>query len=716
MSAVLFRFFACQLFAVILLSASLPVVAETSLPGFELPTMAKGDEVERFTGGRTRLAWVVDAQNRDVFAQGNELRLMVWDSKESQEPRVLVRGPRSITTPLILPDASEVIFSDSRNQKIYRIPWEGGDLLEIGTGVATDVWKDPETGMIWVYAQRHSGFPDSEIYRFPLEDPSHQDTVWNSSPVQVIPVGGFHVSKDGRKAVGLFPWPNSGVAKLPDVAWRKHRDGCWPAIAPDGSALTWTFDGPHRNIFLRRPGDAGTVKIPLAEAPGVDGHEVYHPRWSNHVRFMAMTGPYANGEGRIKITGGAGGSGLYLGRFNEDFSGIEQWKRVTSGGGGPFFPDVWIEGGDSASSKYVDLEDTENSSGIDLFGFFRGPPKETDEWPVTQRGLVFLWESNQSENMFKNVFGKQRSARLQAVGGVRWGPHGQMHLVNGGFFPEHLFAEEIRSACMESGELAIEAIITSAAVPQTGPARIVSLSGGTARRNFTVGQEGDRLILRLQTTESNANGIQFNLGTLAVDEPHHLLITYQPGELVCAIDGKVVLDTDFERGDFGDWEDYGLYFGKEKGGERLWEGYLEAVAIYNRFIPPAEAARKFEAARAIIEARKPRPRVTVKAELVAAEDSPSLKAIAPYRRALAINNYRIVQASDKALEGQAVGIAEWCLLDGVVPEDYAALKPGTVRDLVLEPYSMHPQLESERTFGGEDLLDEPIFYHVRSGS
>lgn len=691
-----------------------PVAA--SAPGFAAPEMMDGAAVEHFTGGRTRVVWIVDAENRDVFAEGEHLRLMGWDSRGGRRARVLVRGPRSITTPLLLPDGSEVIFSDSRNQKIYRIAWEGGSVEEIGSGVATDVWRDPETGRVWVYAQRHSGFPDSEIFRFALDQPGHQEIVWNSSPVQVVPVGGFQVSRDGRTASGLFPWPNSGVAKLPDVAWRKHRDGCWPSMAPDGSAMTWTFDGPHRNLFLRRPGEAGVVRIPLSDAPGVDGHEVYHPRWSNHVRYFVMTGPYANGEGRIKITGGAGGSGLYAGRFKEDFSGVEDWIRLSDGGGGPFFPDMWIEGGEGVSSRFAGLQEPDGEAGIDLFGFLRRPPRESDEWPVTRRGLVFLWESNRSENVFENVFGRQRSARLRPMGGARWGPQGQMHLVNGGFLPESLFAEEIRTACMESGELAIEAIITSAAVPQTGPARIVSLSGGTARRNFTVGQEGDQLILRLQTTESGANGIQFNLGRIKANEPHHLLVTYKPGKLVCAIDGGIVLETDFERGGFDDWEDYGLYFGKEKGGKRFWEGYLEAVAIYNRFIPPDEAAKKYTAAGKLIGERDAGSGMEVRAELVAREDPPAPGAIAPYRRALAINTYRIVEAGDPGLRGRLAGIAEWCLLDGEVPADYAGLTIGAVRDLLLEPFTAHPQLESERTFGGEELLDEPLFYHVRSGS
>ena len=77
-------------------------------------------------------------------------------------------------------------------------------------------------------------------------------------------------------------------------------------------------------------------------APGIDGYEVYHPRWSNHPRIMAMTGPYKVGSGSNRIAGGGREVEIYVGRFNANFTAIESWWRVTNNDRGDFFPDVWL--------------------------------------------------------------------------------------------------------------------------------------------------------------------------------------------------------------------------------------------------------------------------------------------------------------------------------------------------------------------------------------
>ena len=55
------------------------------------------------------------------------------------------------------------------------------------------------------------------------------------------------------------------------------------------------------------------------------------------------------------------------------------------------------------------------------------------------------------------------------------------------------------------------------------------------------------------------------------------------------------MQTSFERGSLDNWHgsSYSLIFGNEVGGVRPWEGYLDGVAIYSRFIGADEAAKKF---------------------------------------------------------------------------------------------------------------------------
>ena len=83
----------------------------------------------------------------------------------------------------------------------------------------------------------------------------------------------------------------------------------------------------------------------VSHAPGVNDFEVYHPRWSNGVRYMVMTGPYTSGDKTIKLWDRADGVEIYIGKFSKDFRKVDGWLKLTDSRVGEFFPDVWIAGG-----------------------------------------------------------------------------------------------------------------------------------------------------------------------------------------------------------------------------------------------------------------------------------------------------------------------------------------------------------------------------------
>ena len=396
--------------------------------------------------------------------------------------------------------------------KIYAVGWDGSrPRLLRESGCASEVWRDPKTGKTWVYYQENPNDYTTPVSRFPIDEPSKVEPVWSSSIVQALP--SFQLSRDGKMAATTFPWPSSGVAELPDVAWRKHRDGCWPAMAPDDSYLSWTFDGPHRNLFLTRAGEESWT-VNISNAPGVRNYEVYHPRWSNDVRYMVMTGPYTTGPKAIKLWDGADGVEIYLGKFGKDFRSIESWLKVTNSRVGEFFPDVWIAGGEHVSSKYNGAARFAARTDSGLVQKLRSVFSEPYEnvWPGSRTGLVFQWRDNKDSGQFVNSSGQSRSVRLKAVGGARFGPNGEMHILGGAFIPDGAFNKEIRDECRKSGELAIEAVVTTARVPQFGPARIISFSRNPAKRNFTLGQQDNHLVLRLQTSNTSRNGMDFQAG------------------------------------------------------------------------------------------------------------------------------------------------------------------------------------------------------------
>jgi hypothetical protein len=69
---------------------------------------------------------------------------------------------------------------------------------------------------------------------------------------------------------------------------------------------------------------------------------VSHPRWTNHPRFLTITGPYNQGGPNQSRTGGRQ-TEVYVGRFSADFAKVEGWARVTSNAWGDSHPDVWID-------------------------------------------------------------------------------------------------------------------------------------------------------------------------------------------------------------------------------------------------------------------------------------------------------------------------------------------------------------------------------------
>ncbi len=84
-------------------------------------------------------------------------------------------------------------------------------------------------------------------------------------------------------------------------------------------------------------------QVNINNAPGIDGYEVYHPRWTNHPRFLTMTGPYTVGTEANKIRGGGPQVEIYLGRFAADFTAVESWVKVTDNRRADFSPDAWID-------------------------------------------------------------------------------------------------------------------------------------------------------------------------------------------------------------------------------------------------------------------------------------------------------------------------------------------------------------------------------------
>lgn len=176
------------------------------------------------------------------------------------------------------------------------------------------------------------------------------------------------------------------------------------------------------------------------------------------------------------------------------------------------------------------------------------------------------------------------AAQVMADGGL---------LLEGGALqlPKDIAAALLQS-CQTSGQLSIEALIHPAAARQAGPARIISFSKDAYERNFTLGQEGDRLILRLRTTTTNANGMnpQLDLGPLTLEQPQHVVVSFQPGQVRCYVDGRLRMTSDAIGGELTNWEPFTLLLGNEANDPRPWRGRLRQVTLWDRALGAHEVA------------------------------------------------------------------------------------------------------------------------------
>ena len=679
------------------------------------PAQAPRDDaaarLRALTGAHTRVVWVqdLDPKGRDTGALGGNLRLCGFDTSDGRGEREILPGPDNYSRPLLTPRGDRVVFTSVHSGRPWRccvVGFDGRGRRELAEGFAMEVWRDPKTGVEWVCAgtkgARGKGATVGRIERFPIDSPDQRELVWDKGPVGA---SGFCLSADGRTASGLFPWPAAGRAELPNRGWTAYARGCWTALSPDDSRLAWVFDGSHRNVVLHAA-DGGSWKVGVSGAPGVGAYEVYHPRWSNHVRFVTVTGPYcsAGKPGGNQIRGGGADVEVHVGRFGERFSRIEQWVRVTSNRRGDFFPDVWVEGGEAATVQAA----MQHAVGA----VAERPLKQHDEWPGDQDHLVFLWHDAAQTNQIVGPDGRGGpTCRVVARGRARYHRFHDMDLAGGAFLAEDADAA-LLAACRKSHRLTVEAILTPDSLDQRGPARIVTFSSGASSRNFTLGQQGDQLVFRLRTPDNGQNGtnVQPVLCKLAAGKPHHVVVSYMPGLLTCFLDGRQVLATPAVKGDLSNWQAQHLLFGDEYDGGRDWSGKLEGVAIYSRFVAPAEAKQKHSLYAARLAKRKPAERVVLDGRLAEVTPTPSPKAIGAYRRCLVVYRYDVAKVVTGRCEARQVLVAHWGILDRQVVQ--IGRQTGKTCRLTLEAFDDHPQLESERRVSAIEELDLPLFYDV----
>ncbi len=184
--------------------------------------------------------------------------------------------------------------------------------------------------------------------------------------------------------------------------------------------------------------------------------------------------------------------------------------------------------------------------------------------------------------------------------GMEWDPNGGLRNVSGKAQASLADSQKLFALLSGGNQFSVEAWVIPDALDQTGPARIVSYSIDTGRRNFTLGQTNTQYISRVQTINTGPNGSNPELRTeddVLNMELTHVVMTYDnmQGGRKLYVNGALAAEENLQ-GDMLNWQDDNLFvLGNEVTNNRLWRGVYKMVAIHNRALNGAEVAQNFEA-------------------------------------------------------------------------------------------------------------------------
>lgn len=318
-------------------------------------------------------------------------------------------------------------------------------------------------------------------------------------------------------------------------------------------------------------------------------------------------------------------------------------------------------------------------------------------WPSRREGLVFLWEADDRGNRVWDPGSEEEVTCLLEPSGRAWlDRYFRGVLAGGRLRADDASARRLLRGCRATNELSLEITLTAAG-ESAEPETIVAF-GAPGDRSFVLQQQGRELYFVLFTVKNLPPGESRprpRVGTLEPGKPHHLSITYTPGQLRAYLDGRETLSTDTVRSGFLHWRRRPLVFGGEVGGKASWHGTVEGIALYQRALPTEEVAENaLRYRRQLAERTVPAP-LRVRARLVRRSPTPTLQEISPYRDALALFEYRVeaVLAGTAVEPGVSLRVAHRVLADGeTLPVGRRV--PGAVVELDLEPFAGHPPLES----------------------
>jgi len=678
------------------------------------------DQLSRFTGARTRIVWVQDTSRsaQDVQAQGTELLLMGYDSHDGRGERQLLQAMSSYARPLLSSDGRRVIYTDRTGGRVMLLDWGKARPRVLARGAAFCSWHDPETKTDWVVIGQRVGPAGSYFYRnlvrIRLDDASDSKPVWSTTRVSP---DNFQLSRNGRFAAGVFPWPNGGLVGLDPPSLSHLGKGCWASLAPDNSRLAWVFDGPHRHLRLSTPDNGPKWKVAVEGVTGLArghsrtaagrGSEMFHPRWSNHVGYLALSGPYTQ-KGPINVISGGGPQvEIYLARFSKDFRTIAAAVQVSKNSRADFFPDAWIANGTSSQVPATVLAAP------------RPTASDQSTWPPEIPGL--LWAFRDTRRPLRLPAAGDRpeiTCQVKQTGRTRPGRFFELRLSRGAATVEPADTGLV-SHWNSSHTLSISMLVTMTTTPSKRPGVLLAIEPSDADGPKASGR---RLVLAVNPLAAGAghslslvtNGnttSAVTLATLAPETPAHLVLSLDGQGIRVRIDNRPARNISLPLDQLQLLPGSRVTWGNNASGRRACEARISHITISAGALTDTGSQPLCDAAVRTLKSRRAGRRAVVRARCIEISPIPTPTQIAPYRRALVYHHYRIDRVESGRLAHREILVGHWAILDGKAQPGRRRAIGRPVR-LVIEPLEDHAQLNSERQVMEIEHVELPQYVDV----